>query len=407
MKILLAVSGGIATYKAIDLLRTLQRAGIDVQVAMTQSATQFVAPLTFATLSGHQVLTSLWSPEQPAEAAGYPGPFAIEHMELAQQIDALVVAPATANLLANFAHGATPDLISTVYLATRAPVLVAPAMNSQMWSHPATIANLRTLRERGNLILPPDFGTLACGMVGEGKLAQVPVIAQAVTDLLARRTQLAGETILVTAGGTREPIDPVRYLGNRSSGKMGHALAAEALAQGANVILVTAAPLPALPCEIIPVETAAEMRTAVLAHLPRATVVIKAAAVSDFQLAGPAPQKLKRQGDLTLTLTPTPDIAAEVAAHRSPGTLLVVFAAETSDLLPRARAKLLAKGADAVFANDVSLPGSGFDADQNAGILLTATSEAHLPMAPKSHIAKQILDLIPTLREHSHRRSKT
>ncbi len=397
MKILLAVSGGIATYKAIDLLRTLQRSGIEVQVAMTASATEFVKPLTFAALSGHQVLTSLWSPANAVEAAGEPKDFSIEHIDLAQRVDALVVAPATANLLAAFTHGMASDLISTVYLATRAPVLLAPAMNSLMWSHAATVSNVRTLRERGCQVLDPDFGTLACGMVGEGKLAQVPAIADAVFALLGRRQQLSGETILITAGGTREPIDPVRFLGNRSSGKMGHALAEAALARGARVILVTAAAPPALPCEIVQVETAAQMREAVLAHLPEATVVVKAAAVSDFRPAAPSAQKLKRSGDLTLQLTPTEDIAGEVARRRRPGTLLIAFAAETEDLLPRARAKLAGKGADAIFANDVS-GGGVFGAERNAGVLITRDTEIALPEGSKRAIAEGILDRIPDLR---------
>lgn len=397
MKILLAVSGGIAAYKAIDLLRALQRNGIDVQVAMTASAMEFVKPLTFATLSGHQVLTSLWSPANAAEATGAPQDFAIEHIELAQQIDALVVAPATANVLAGFAHGSATDLIATVYLATRAPVLLAPAMNSLMWSHPATLANVRTLRERGCQVLDPDFGTLACGMVGEGKLAQVPAIADAVVQMLGRRNELAGETILITAGGTREPIDPVRFLGNRSSGRMGHALAAAALARGAHVILVTASASPTLPCEIVCVETAAQMRAAVLEHLASATVVIKAAAVSDFQVAAPAVQKLRRSGELTLELAPTTDIAREVSQLRAPGTVLITFAAETEDLLARARAKLVAKGADAVFANDVSVAGTGFDAEQNAGIFLTAEAEIVFAERSKRDIAEGILDQVPGL----------
>ncbi len=401
MKILLAVSGGIATYKAIDLLRTLQRAGIDVQVAMTASATEFVKPLTFATLSGHQVLTSLWSPANTVEATGVPADFAIEHIELAQQIDALVVAPATANVIAGFAHGNATDLISTVYLATRAPVLLAPAMNSQMWSHPATVANVKTLRERGCHVLEPDFGTLACGMVGEGKLAQVPAIADAVVALLGTASELAGETILITAGGTREPIDPVRYLGNRSSGKMGHALAEAALARGARVILITAAAPPALACEIVRVETAEQMRAAVMRHLPAATVVIKAAAVSDFSVATPVGQKLKRSDNLALELMPTADIAREVSERRHPGTLLITFAAETEHLLERARAKLAAKGADATFANDVSLAGLGFEADRNAGIFVTADSEIVFPAASKREIAKGILAQLPALRRRT------
>ncbi len=359
MKVLLGVSGGVAVYKAVELVRELQGRQIDVQVAMTAGAEEFIRPLTFAAVSGHQVLTSLWQPEVKVTAESDPGDFAIEHIALAQAVDAMVLAPATANLLAKLAHGIADDLLTTIALATRAPILVAPAMNVNMWDHPATQANVALLRGRGVQVIEPGSGYLACGMTGGGRLAEVPAIADAVQVTLATTRDLEGETLLITAGGTREAIDPVRFLGNRSSGKMGHALAEAALARGAKVILVTAAlGSPAPACEIIRVDTAEQMRAAVLENLPRASILIKAAAVADFRVAEVSTSKLKRGGDLTLHLEPTPDIVAEAAGRRSPGTLIIAFAAETpgcdGDLAIRARAKLVRKDVDAIFANDVS-----------------------------------------------------
>ena len=272
-------------------------------------------------------------------------------------------------------------------------------MNVNMWNHPATRANLQVLQARGATVVPPEDGDLACGMTGSGRLAEPARIAERVVDLLARRQDLAGETVLVTAGGTREPIDPVRFLGNRSSGRMGHALAEAALARGARVVLVTAATtLPALPCEIVPVETVDQMRRAVLERLPEATVVIKAAAVSDYRVRTPATEKLKRSGPLTLDLEPTEDIAAEVVRRRAPGTLVIAFAAETSRLHEEARRKLAAKGVDAIVANDVARPGCGFDAERNAGTWLTRESETPLPESSKRVMADAILDGVLRLR---------
>jgi len=399
MNVLLGVSGGVAVYKAAELVRELQRHQIDVQVAMTRSAEEFVRPLTFASLSGKQVLTSLWKPTTNVEAVTGSDDFAIEHIAIAQAIDALVIAPATANMLAKMAHGIADDLISTIYLATKVPVLVAPAMNVNMWEHPATQASVKTLRARGVHVIEPEPGYLACGMTGDGRLASTTEIADEVLRILQNNKDLAGETILITAGGTREPIDPVRYIGNRSSGKMGHALTEAAIARGAQVILVTAATnVPSVQCEIVRVNTTEEMRAAVLAALPRATIVIKAAAVSDYRVRDVAAQKLKRGNAINLELEPTEDILLEVTRRRDAGTLVIAFAAETERLLEEARRKLALKGVDAIVANDVSRAGFGFDSDRNSGVFITSSGEILLPESSKRVMADRILDHVTQLR---------
>jgi phosphopantothenoylcysteine decarboxylase/phosphopantothenate--cysteine ligase len=415
-KITVGVCGGIAAYKALDLVRALQQANLDPHVVMTRAAEEFVRPLTFAALSGHKVITSLWpaplegghaTPEQDSLDS------AIEHIAEAQTTEVLIVAPATADTLAKFAHGLADDFLSTLYLASTAPVVLAPAMNVNMWNHPATQANIEMLTRRGAIIVPPGSGYLACGMVGSGRLADNPALVAAVFQALEQQAQcasaskpaqdLAGETILITAGGTREAIDPVRFLGNRSSGKMGYALAVAALERGARVQLVSAptALTPPSAAEFLPVTSAQEMCTAVLDCLPSATVVIGAAAVSDFRPTAPSAQKLRRTGPLTLTLEPTPDILAEVALRRAPNTLLIAFAAETdsANALENGRAKLHRKGADAIVVNDVSRPGIGFDSDSNAATLLTPFDEIDLPSMPKTEIAHRILDQLIALRQ--------
>ena len=403
MKILLGVSGGIAAYKAAELVRALQERAVDVQVAMTQSAQEFVKPLTFAALTGKQVYTSLWTPSGE-HAEGAASGFEIEHIAVAQAIDALVIAPATANILAKFAHGIANDFLSTLYLATTSPVLVAPAMNVNMWQHPATRANVETLRQRGVRVVEPDAGYLACGMTGSGRLAAVETIAAEVLALLVRRNDLAGETVLVTAGGTREPIDPVRFLGNRSSGKMGHAVAEAAVARGANVILVTASSLPGpAGCKVVRVSTADEMERAVLQELGSATVVVKAAAVADFRARTVAPGKLRRAAAFTLELEPTDDIVAKIVAEKRPGTVVIAFAAESEDLETNARAKLLRKGVDAIVANDISSTEFGFDSDRNAGLFLTAENTMMLEPGSKRAVAERILDQVSTLQQSSSR----
>lgn len=397
MKVMVGVSGGIAAYKAAELVRALQRHAVDVHVAMTASARHFITPLTFAALTGHRVITGLWDSDGEIPNASS----AIEHIAEAQSIQALVIAPATADILAKLAHGLADDFLTTLALATPAPILVAPAMNVQMYQHAATRANMETLAARGVRIIAPDSGYLACGMVGDGRLADPEEIAAAVLRALERRNDLTGETVLVTAGGTREALDPVRYIGNRSSGKMGYALAEAAAARGAAVILVSAPSQLAPPqrCELVPVTTAEEMRRAVLDRLPEATIVIKAAAVSDFRPRRQAEQKIKRDGALILELEPTTDILAEASRLRRPGTLVVGFAAETERGLEHARAKLQRKNIDAIVLNNVLRPGSGFDADSNAVTFITATSAREYPEMQKRALADLLLDETLSLRK--------
>ena len=398
MRVTVGVSGGIAAYKAAELVRALQRQALEVHVVMTAGATKFIQPLTFAALTGHKVLTSLWDQWDAAEASVEQN--GIEHIAEAQWTEALVVAPATANILAKFAHGIADDFLSTMYLATQAPVLVAPAMNVNMWEHPATQANLELLRQRGVRVIEPGAGSLACGMVGAGRMAEPEVIADMVLNALGRCHDLAGEVVLVTAGGTREALDPVRYLGNRSSGKMGYALAEAAHSRGARVILISgpATLHPPPNCELIRITTAEQMRKAVLERMVEATMVIKAAAVADYRPVNVSEQKLKRSGPLTLELAPTDDILAEVVRRRRPGQLIVGFAAETQNPVENGRAKLLRKGVDAIVANSVAADGVGIDADVNAATFLTLTTSIELPEMHKRKLADRILDEILTLR---------
>jgi phosphopantothenoylcysteine decarboxylase / phosphopantothenate---cysteine ligase len=398
MRVTVGVSGGIAAYKAAELVRALQRQSAEVHVAMTAAAQRFVQPLTFAALTGHRVFTSLW--EEPVTQEQITEQNGIDHIAEAQWTDALVVAPATANILAKFAHGLADDFLSTLYLATTAPVLVAPAMNVNMWDHPATQANLELLRQRGVRVIEPGTGDLACGMVGAGRMAEPEAIAGVVLAALNRRHDLAGEVVLVTAGGTREAIDPVRFLGNGSSGKMGYALADAAQSRGARVILVSGPSALHAParCELVKVTTAEEMRSAVLERAAEATLVIKAAAVADYRPAAFSGHKLKRGGPITLELTPTEDILAEVVRRRRPGQLIVGFAAETENQMENGRAKLLGKGADAILVNDAAGENVGIDADTNAATFLTPTTAIELPLMPKRQLADRILDEILFLR---------
>jgi phosphopantothenoylcysteine decarboxylase/phosphopantothenate--cysteine ligase len=404
MKVLVGVCGGVAAYKAAELVRELQRRGAQVQVVMTAGAERFVAPLTFAALSGRQVLTSLWRPVTREMAGSDSAEFDIEHIRVAQQIDAMVIAPATANVIAKLAHGMADDLLSTIYLATTAQVVLAPAMNVNMWWNPATQKNIDTLRAVGVRVVDPVAGDLACGMVGAGRLADPVAIAEAVMEAggaaQERAHDLAGETILITAGGTREPIDAVRFIGNRSSGKMGLALAQASLARGAEVILI-AAPVSgaaSLACEQIHVNTAVEMQEAVLAQLPRASTVLMAAAVSDYRVLQPAAGKLKKTGTLTLELVQNEDILRQIVLRRRPNTLVIGFAAETESVLEEGRRKLREKGIDAILANDVSRRDRGFDVDYNAGFLLTRGEEFLIPLSSKREMADRILDSLRSLR---------
>jgi phosphopantothenoylcysteine decarboxylase / phosphopantothenate---cysteine ligase len=400
----LGVGGGIAAYKAAELARALMERGFSVQVVMTRSAEEFVRPLTFAALTGRKVITNLFSAASAEDTLSS----AIEHIRVAQENQILVIAPATADLLAKLARGLADDFLTTTYLAFAGSVVLAPAMNTNMWNHPATQENLRILRERGHVIVEPDDGILACGMVGPGRLAEPEVIAQAVAGVAGRgssRRDLEGETVLITAGPTQEPLDPVRYLSNRSSGKMGYALAEAAAERGARVILVSGPVTLAPPArvELIPVRTAVEMRQAVMDHLEQASMVIKAAAVADYHRANPPQQKVKKTAArLSLELDPTPDILAEVGRKKG-DRLLVGFAAETENLIEAARRKLQSKNCDMVVANLVSQPGIGFESDENAVTLVLRTGET-IPVerASKGIIAHRIFDEAMKLRLALH-----
>ncbi|MGD1080626.1 MAG: bifunctional phosphopantothenoylcysteine decarboxylase/phosphopantothenate--cysteine ligase CoaBC [Candidatus Sulfotelmatobacter sp.] len=398
MKIALGVTGGIAAYKAAEIVRLLQDRGIRVQVVMTRAAQEFVRPLTFAALSGEKVITGMFAPGEEHE----PNiDSAIEHIAVAQSIDALVIAPATADVLAHFAQGIAGDFLTTLYLATTAPVVVAPAMNVNMWNHPATQANLQILRQRGVKIVEPGAGYLACGMTGAGRLAENESIVTAVMEALGASQDFNGETVLITAGPTREKIDPVRYLTNRSSGRMGYALAEAALRRGARVLLVSG-PTSLTPpgaVEVTRVESTEEMRDAVLKLLPQASVVIKTAAVSDYRPKATAGQKIKRKGSMTLELEATPDILKELSLKKG-AQIVVGFAAETENVLENARQKLVAKNLDAIVVNDVSREGVGFDSDRNAVTIITRDVVVEVSETTKWEVAQRVLDQVVRLRQN-------
>ena len=397
MKVALGVSGGIAAYKAAEIVRLLQDRGIRVQVIMTASAQEFIRPLTFAALSGEKVITGMFS-----DAAGAEPNIdsAIEHIAVAQSIDALVVAPATADVIGKFAQGIANDFLTTLYLATTAPVVVAPAMNVNMWEHPSTQQNLEILRKRGVKVVEPGSGYLACGMTGPGRLAENEAVVAAVLEALGAGQDLAGQTVLITAGPTREKIDPVRYLSNRSSGRMGYALAEAALRRGARVLLVSGptALKPPSAAEVTFVESAGQMRDAVLRLLPEASIVIKTAAVSDYTVSNPPAQKMKRGGKLSLDLEPTTDILAEIA-RRKTSQLVIGFAAETENALENARKKLASKSLDAIVVNDVSREGVGFDSDRNAVTILTTSESIQVPETTKWEVAQRVLDQVVQLKD--------
>ena len=397
MKIALGITGGIAAYKAAEIVRLLQDRGIRVQVIMTRAAQEFVRPLTLAALSGEKVITGMFSAREEHEPNIES---AIEHIQVAQSIDALVVAPATADVLAHFAQGIASDFLTTLYLATTAPVVVAPAMNVNMWNHPATQANLEILRQRGVKIVEPDSGYLACGMTGPGRLAENDSIVAAVLEALGASQDLAGETVLITAGPTREKIDPVRYLTNRSSGRMGYALSEAALRRGARVLLVSGptALTPPGAAEVRRVESAEQMREAVLNLLPQASVIIKTAAVSDYRAKSPAPQKIKRKGAMTLELEATADILKEITLRKT-SQIVIGFAAETENVLENARQKLAAKHLDAIVVNDVSREGVGFDSERNAVTIITHHEVVEVPETTKWEVAQRVLDQILHMRQ--------
>jgi phosphopantothenoylcysteine decarboxylase/phosphopantothenate--cysteine ligase len=394
-RILIGVTGGIAAYKVPELVRVLRRAGHAVRCIATPEALHFVTPLVLQSLTGAPVRARLFDPSEEGE---------IDHIALADWAEVFAVAPATAHTLARLAHGLADDLVSTVALATRAPLLLAPAMNVNMWQHPATQENVRVLRERGACFVGPARGELACGWEGEGRMAEPADVAAAVEKALGP-ADLAGLCVLVTAGGTRERVDAVRYLGNRSSGKMGFAIAAEAARRGAEVLLVcgpSALPTP-LGVQRVDVESALEMREAVLGLLPKAQVVIKAAAVADFRPAAPEARKIRKEdlpegAGLELALVRNPDILAEVCRQKG-DRVVVGFAAESHDVIPSARRKLARKGCDLIVANDISEPDSGFDSDRNTvSFVWPGGGVETLPPLPKAEVAARLLDRVRALR---------
>jgi phosphopantothenoylcysteine decarboxylase / phosphopantothenate---cysteine ligase len=396
MRITLGVTGGVAAYKAAELVRRLQQEGFSVEVVMTRAACEFITPLTFAALTGKKVITGLF-----AESGGEANlESAIEHIAVAQRTDLLLVAPATADILAKFSRGISDDFLSTLYLATTAPVVVAPAMNVNMWNHPATQENLERLRGRGVHVVSPDEGYLACGMTGAGRLAGQDAIISAVREVFQIRRDLEGKTVLLTAGPTQEDLDPVRFLTNRSSGKMGYAVAEAAAQRGAKVILISGPTALETPAGVtrIDVRTAAEMLNAVQRHFAEATTAIFAAAVADYRPAEAAAHKIKKTGgEFTLRLAPNPDILATVARKRG-DRLIVGFAAETDRVAENARKKLQEKDADLIVANDVTAAGAGFDVDTNVVTLFARDGrDVALPKLTKREVADRILDEVVRL----------
>jgi phosphopantothenoylcysteine decarboxylase / phosphopantothenate---cysteine ligase len=405
MNAILGVGGGIAAYKSAELARALQERGIGVQVVMTRAAREFVQPLTFAALTGRKVISDLFASASSEETLSS----AVEHIAVAQENDVLVVAPATADLLARFAHGIADDFLTTLYLAFTGEVVLAPAMNTNMWRHAATQANLAILRGRGHTIIEPEEGVLACGTVGPGRLADPRNIADVVAALDHRNRDLEGETILITAGPTQEALDPVRFISNRSSGKMGYALAEAASRRGAKVILVAGPVALADPpgITVMHVRTAREMRQAVMDRLAESTIIIKAAAVADYHLSEVPQQKVKKTATrLSLELDPTPDILAELGQKKG-DRLLIGFAAETESLVEEARRKLKSKNCDMVVANLVGNPATGFESDENEVVLVLRTGETvQLERASKREIADRILDQVLKLRRASYATTK-
>jgi phosphopantothenoylcysteine decarboxylase / phosphopantothenate---cysteine ligase len=393
----LGVTGGIGAYKAVEIARGLQKNGHDVVAVMTKSAERFVGPLTFEAITRREVITDQWKAGANAD---------IEHISIASNIDLLLVAPATANTIGKFANGLADDFLSSLYTATKAPVLIAPAMNTNMFEHPAVAKNLEMLMARGVHIVDPGSGYLACGWIGKGRLAEPEQVVLAAEEVLRRRTQttLAGRRILITAGPTFEDIDPVRFVGNRSSGRMGYAIAGEAVRRGASVTLVTGPTHLAPPegAEVIKVRSAADMHAAVMERAGGRDAIVMSAAVADYTPAEPSGHKVKKSdAPQTITLTRTRDILGDLGKlpsrqqHRGP--VLIGFAAETRDVVAYAKQKLTQKGADLIVANDVSRPDAGFDVDTNAVTLVSAAGVEELPLQPKSAVAARILDRIEEL----------
>jgi phosphopantothenoylcysteine decarboxylase/phosphopantothenate--cysteine ligase len=390
--IALGVTGGIGAYKAVEITRGLQKQGHDVTAIMTRSAERFIGPLTFEAITRREVITDLWTPGSNAE---------IEHIALASTIDLLVVAPATANVIGKFAGGIADDFLSSLYLATTAPVLMAPAMNSNMFAHPAVVRNLEILAARGVMFVEPGEGYLACGWIGKGRLAEPTDVVEAAMRVLRPRGALAGKQVLVTAGPTLEDIDPVRFVGNRSSGRMGYAIAAEATRRGARVTLVSGPTSITLPSveETVQVRSAADMHQVVMTRASRMDAIVMAAAVADYTIATPDVQKIaKHEGPLVLTLTRTKDILGDLGqlpSRRSSGApVLVGFAAESHDVVAHARQKLERKNVDLIVANDIAAPGAGFDVATNAVTLVSRDGTEDLPLQQKTAVASRILDRI-------------
>ncbi|HIJ74699.1 MAG TPA: bifunctional phosphopantothenoylcysteine decarboxylase/phosphopantothenate--cysteine ligase CoaBC [Candidatus Hydrogenedentes bacterium] len=388
-EIVLGVTGSIAAYKACEIASRLVEFGACVTPVLTRSARELVGPATFEAITGRRAVTAMFERLQDPE---------IEHIAVAQRANLFLIAPATANILAKAAHGIADDWLSTSLLATRAPVLFAPAMNANMYAHPATQANIETLRRRGCWFVGPDVGRLACGTEGVGRMAEPLAIIEAAAPLVSTRRDLAGKRVLITSGGCREPIDPVRFLGNRSSGKMGRALALEALVRGAGVTVVSGPAAVALPhgVEVVPVETASEMAEATVPRAAEADVVVAAAAVADYRVDKPAAEKRKRSGQpLTLNLTENPDVLAAISANRHQGQVIAGFAAETADLLENARVKLDKKKLDLVVANKVGAPDSGFDSHNVAACIIDNMGNVEdLGIVSKEIVAEQLFDRI-------------
>jgi len=390
----LGVCGGIAAYKAVEVLRGLQKAGCNVRVAMTKRACEFVQPLTFRALSGHHVVVDDYAPDNPDPIA---------HITFSQTVDLLIVAPATANIIAKFANGVADDFLSSTYLACTAPVLIAPAMNTTMLEHPATQRNIERLRADGVHFVEPDAGEMACGTIGPGRLSEPDQIVAAALEILgaSKSRDLSGERLLITVGATREEIDPVRFISNRSSGKMGFAIAEAALKRGADVTVVAGVTTAAVPSgvRIVNALSAEEMSQAVARESADASVFIGAAAIADYRPAQRAEQKIKKSNDsITLTLERTPDVLSQVAAARTNGMLVIGFAAETENVLDNARQKLRAKNLDAIVANDVTRQDSGFDSATNAITIITGNKTVEWPVMSKREAADRILDVIVQLR---------
>ncbi len=391
--VVLGVTGGIAVYKACELLRLLQKRGIDVFVVMTQNACRFVAPLTFETLSGHPVAVDTFDRPQTWE---------VEHIALAKRADLFLIAPATANIIGKMACGIADDMLSTTVMATRAPVLVAPAMNTGMWENAAVQQNVKTLRARGVEIVAPVSGHLACGDNGAGKLEDVAVIAERACELLFAKKDMEGLRVMVTAGPSREALDPVRYISNRSSGKMGYAIAQAAQKRGAEVTLLSGPVAIEAPqgVKLVPFTTTQELLDRASELAQEQDLLIQAAAPADYRAKEIAPQKIKKQGGepMTFTLVENPDVAATLGKAKRSGQVFVGFAAETNDVLAHARDKLARKNLDMIVANDVTRPGAGFDVDTNIVTLITKDGQEALPMMSKAEVAQRILDRALALR---------